>query len=252
MFSYNLSVNLRDVLLFSRKAGQYHTNPRDFSSLAYRLKADGAYLCDGKRFSYSANSISFVPADTAYDQCEEEADAIVFHFDAFGHIPDGIEIYAFDNYEPFRALFYKALEIWNEKRPGYKYRATAVFYEILSAMQAGLAASSEPDGGFAERAKEYIDAHFSDPALSIQQLAERAYVSSAYFRRRFAQLYRLSPKQYLDFVRFQYAVSLLHTGYYTQAEVAARCGYSDVKYFRSKFKAKTGESISKYCKSHGI
>ena len=105
------------------------------------------------------------------------------------------------------ALFCRALEIWNEKLPGYKYRATAVFMKFFPQCRPALAASSEPDGGFVERAKEYIDAHFSDPALSIQQLADRAYVSGAYFRRRFAQRHHLSPKQYLDFVRFQYAVS---------------------------------------------
>lgn len=246
----NMAVRLRDVLLFSRRAGAYHTNARSFASLAYRLDAKSKYIFDGKKISTHTNHISYVPPELSYDQTGSDSSAIVLHFNVFGSFPGEIEVFEFADYEAYKTLFQKALAIWDGREPGYQYRATAVLYEILAAMQQGCAAPGAPDGDFTSQAKDYIDAHFSDPSLTVQQLAARAYVSTSYLRRRFRETYHTGPKEYLDAVRLQYARSLLQTGYYTQAEVAARCGYRDVKYFRTLFSRKCGQSISAYCRSH--
>lgn len=247
----NIAVRLRDVLLFSRRAGTYHTNARSFASLAYRLDdAKSKYIyCEKKLYAHT-NHISYVPPELAYDQTGSDSRAIVFHFDVFGSFLGEIEVYEFADYETYKVLFQKALAIWDGREPGYQYRATAVLYEILAAMQQGCAALDAPGGDFVAQTKDYIDAHFADSSLTVQQLADRAYVSSAYLRRRFHEVYHVSPKEYLDAVRLQYARSLLQTGYYTQADVAARCGYRDVKYFRTLFSRKCGQSISTYCRDY--
>lgn len=249
VFEGSLSVNLKDVLMFSRGPGKYHTAPRDFASLAFRLKAKSKYIYQGRKIPTDTHHISLVPSGIAYDQIGSDASAIVFHFDTVGALSGGIQVFAFDDYEKYEAYFRSALRIWNEKAPGYKYRATAIFYDILAAMQRDWTVLDGQKGDFAMRAKEYMDSYFTNPSLSIRQLAAEAFVSDAYFRRRFRQRYHISPKQYLDSVRIQYAISLLQAGYYSQTEIALRCGYQDVKYFRSLFRKKTGQSISQYCKS---
>jgi AraC-like DNA-binding protein len=88
--------------------------------------------------------------------------------------------------------------------------------------------------------------HFADPGLSIEALAKQACVSPAYYRREFRRLYGTSPKEYLDTLRINYAKSLLETGYFSQKEIAYRCGFSDVAYFRTVFKRKIGKSIKEY------
>jgi AraC-like DNA-binding protein len=60
----------------------------------------------------------------------------------------------------------------------------------------------------------------------------------------------MSPKQYLDDVRIEHAKVLLESAYYTQAEIAARCGFDDVKYFRTAFKHHTGKTPGAYMKEH--
>lgn len=247
----NIAVRLRDVLLFSRRAGAYHTNARSFASLAYRLDdAKSKYIFSGKKLCTHTNHISYVPPELAYDQTGSDSSAIVFHFDVFGSFSDEIEVYEFADYEAYKALFQRALAVWNGREPGYQYRAAAVLYEILAAMQQSCTASGAAGSDFIVQTKEYIDAHFADSSLTVQQLAARAYVSTSYLRRRFRETYHIGPKEYLDAVRLQYARSLLQTGYYTQAEVAARCGYRDVKYFRTLFSRKCGQSISAYCRAY--
>ena len=74
-------------------------------------------------------------------------------------------------------------------------------------------------------------------------------ISSLYglnYRREFNRVYSCSPKAYLDTLRIQYAKSLLETGYFSQKEIAQRCGYTDVGYFRTVFKKKIGKSIKAY------
>ena len=55
-----------------------------------------------------------------------------------------------------------------------------------------------------------------------------------------------SIKEYLDTLRIQYAKSLLETGYFSQTEIASRCGFSDAGYFRTVFKRKLGKNIRQY------
>ena len=38
----------------------------------------------------------------------------------------------------------------------------------------------------------------------------------------------------------------IQSKYYTQREIAERCGFSDVEYFRCAFKTKTGQTIAEY------
>ena len=90
------------------------------------------------------------------------------------------------------------------------------------------------------------DLHYFGSSLTVAELAQRACVSEAYFRRKFAQQFGMSPKKYIESARMNYAVSLLQTQYYTQQEISEMCGYSDVKYFRTAFKKYTGACLSKY------
>ena len=69
---------------------------------------------------------------------------------------------------------------------------------------------------------------------------------------------RQSPKSYLT-SRRMHETQIMNTAwssdaplpgiqskYYTQREIAERCGFSDVEYFRCAFQAKTGQTIAEY------
>ena len=117
-----------------------------------------------------------------------------------------------------------------------------MLYEILGELAADFGIQSSKKSSIAESA-EYMKQNFFNPELNIESLAKRANVSSAQYRRKFRQIYGVSPKQYLDGLRFGYAKSLLETGYFSQKEIASRCGFSSVEYFRTAFKKDTGKCI---------
>ena len=134
-----------------------------------------------------------------------------------------------------------------ENALGMQYRENSVLYEILGELSAdvGLLNSKK---NYIDESAEYMRQNFFNSELSIDSLAKRANVSPAQYRRKFRQLYGESPKQYLDSLRFNYAKSLLETGYFTQKEIAFRCGFSSVEYFRTAFKKEFGKSVKEYCR----
>ena len=121
-----------------------------------------------------------------------------------------------------------------------------MLYEILGELSRDFGLLNTKKN-YIDESAEYMKQNFFNPELSIDGLAKRANVSPAQYRRKFRQLYGKSPKQYLDSLRFTYAKSLLETGYFSQKEIAFRCGFSSVEYFRTAFKKETGKSIRKYC-----
>ena len=246
MLSDNISVNILDILVFRQKKAKYYTNKRPFYALSFRLISNSSYLYKNKKIRSDTNSISFVPANIGYDRVTDDEELIVFHFDMYNFVTDEIQVFTPNDYSAYRSLFKQALDIWQKKEPGYKYAATAVFYNILSQMQIDGSIAAKTKSEFIYDSAEYMKAHFGDADLSVSKLAERACVSESFFRRKFRQYYGMSPKKYLDSLRIQYAVSLLRSDYYSQKEIALMCGFQDVKYFRTAFKAKTGKCISKY------
>ena len=247
MLSDDISVNILDVLLFTQKKAKYHTAKRPFYALSFRLASNSNYfLYKNRQISAGANSISFVPANVDYDRIAGDERIIVFHFDMYNCVTDEIQVFNPKNCSVYQNLFEEALAVWNAKDAGYKYYVTSVFYKILAALRADGSFISKTKSEFIYDSAEYMKNNLSDPTLTVSCLARRAFVSEAYFRRKFNQYYGMSPKKYLENLRIQYAISLLKTEYYSQKEIAERCGFSDVKYFRTAFKALTGKNISKF------
>lgn len=246
MFSEDISVNILDVLLYMQGKTKCHTRKRSFYALSFRLNSNSKYIYKNRQIAAITDSISLVPANVSYDRITDNEEVIVFHFEMFNCIIDEIQVAMPENPDIYKKLFKKALAIWSEKKPGYKYKVTSVFYDILSKLQSDGCFKTETKSGFVRDAVEYMKNNFSDSSLTVNLLAKRACVSEAFFRRQFNKYYGTSPKKYLDTIRIQYAVSLLKTGYFTQKEIAQRCGFSEVKYFRTAFKNKTGKCISRY------
>ena len=250
MFTEDVSVNLLDVLLFSSGKTRNHTHARSFWALSFRLNSDNCYIYNGKKLVTKTGDIAVVPAGLTYDRITESSDAIVFHFDMFGFVSEDIEVFTPEDPEKYRALFDRALDIWKEKSPGFKYRATAVLYEIIAQLEEDGALSGEINDKRIADAADYMKRNFADTALSIESLAREACMCDTLFRRKFKACLGMSPKKYLERIRMEYAMQLLGVGYFSHEQISEKCGYTNVKYFRTAFKTYVGRSISSYLKEN--
>ena len=247
MLPENAAVKVTDVLNYHQKKGHFTVSKRGFSAISLRLNTIGKYIWNNKALSFKPPSICVIPAGVAYERISLEEDVLVIHFDLLNCTMEDIEVYKIFDAEKYRRLFVKALKIRLENSSGAQYRENAVLYEILGEISGDMSLLNTKKNYIAESA-EYMKQSFFNPELSIDGLAKRANVSHAQYRRKFRQLYGKSPKQYLDSLRFDYAKSLLETGYFSQKEVSFRCGFSSVEYFRTAFKKEFGKSVKEYCK----
>jgi two-component system response regulator YesN len=92
------------------------------------------------------------------------------------------------------------------------------------------------------QAKEYIEQHYKNPDLSLNEVAASAHLSASHFSSVFSQETCQTFKEYLTEIRINKAKELLRMTALRSADIAYQVGYNDPHYFSSVFKKNTGVS----------
>ncbi|AIQ11794.1 response regulator [Paenibacillus durus] len=95
-------------------------------------------------------------------------------------------------------------------------------------------------------AKDYIHRHYSDPELTVDQVASGMYVDSSYLRKVFRKEGAIAVLDYITYIRMKQAKELLAEGNVKLAEIAERVGYADPNYFSKSFKKHYGMPPSEF------
>ncbi|MDF1811981.1 MAG: AraC family transcriptional regulator [Verrucomicrobiales bacterium] len=103
--------------------------------------------------------------------------------------------------------------------------------------------------GDLQKVIEFIDTNYVDE-ITAEKLAEIAGLSIPQFNRRFRQLLRLSPMDYVFSLRIQRAQQLLSTTKRTIGDIAAATGFYDQSHFSKRFKQITGITPLAYRKGY--
>lgn len=101
--------------------------------------------------------------------------------------------------------------------------------------------------GSIRRVIDYLDANYTDE-IDSAKLAKMAGLSVSQFNRRFRQLLRISPMEYLLSVRIQEAQQLLATTGENVGDIAAATGFCDQSHFTKRFRKVTGVAPLQYRK----
>jgi two-component system response regulator YesN len=96
------------------------------------------------------------------------------------------------------------------------------------------------------QAKEYIDQHFNDPSLSLNEVAACVNLSPSHFSTVFSQGAYQNFKEYLTEVRMMKAKELLRTTSLSSTDISYQVGYNDPHYFSYVFKKKIGLSPTEF------
>jgi two-component system response regulator YesN len=95
-------------------------------------------------------------------------------------------------------------------------------------------------------AKDYIDHHYFDPSISLNEVAEMVQVSPTYLSKRIKTELGASFITYLTKVRIKKALLLMKDPHLKIYEIADMVGYSTQHYFCNAFKKVTGISPTVY------
>lgn len=96
------------------------------------------------------------------------------------------------------------------------------------------------------RARTFILRNFTNPALSLTDVAEYVGFNEKYFSTRFKQMFGVSFREYLGDLRIQQVLELLHRSDLHIYEISAMAGYQNVEHCMRMFKKKTGLSPAVY------
>jgi two-component system, response regulator YesN len=121
-----------------------------------------------------------------------------------------------------------------------------VYKILVSALVFRDSKMASPYVGIIKQAKEYIDQHYTDPNLMLNEVAAQVNLSSSYFSVIFSQETRQTFKECLTEIRIKKAKELLRTTTLKSVEIAYQIGYSDPHYFSFVFKKNTGLSPAEF------
>lgn len=154
---------------------------------------------------------------------------------------------------------------------GVRYRiGLGDFYELFGSMpgsyrqsldaikgdsaQAGATSTAEHDNSanihyYVQYAIRYIDTHYQED-ISLDMVATKIGISPFYLSRLIKQIKGIAFVEYLTDVRIRKAKVIALETELSIAEIAFKCGYSNISYFYKVFKKATGETIGEYRKNH--
>ena len=96
-----------------------------------------------------------------------------------------------------------------------------------------------------------VSERFSDPALTLEAIAEERYVSKSHLSRVFKRIAGNSFSEYLRGIRMNHACMLLTESDLTVEEIVGRCGLRDVPSFYHSFHLYTEQTPSQFRSAYG-
>lgn len=209
------------------------------------LSGEANYTFAEKSFSVGKGDLLYLPKGGCYTITITRHPYTFIWADFLFDNPDG-EIPEADVFHPGshspEHTFHKLLNLWRMGDFSDKLRCHGLLYEIYAAA-VKTAALKELSTEHTDRLAEvvqYIHKHYTDPDLSVEQLAVLFGSSEVHFRRTFAKLYHTSPLKYITALRLGKARELLLSTDLAVGEICTRCGYTSLYYFDRVFKREFG------------
>ncbi|MFF5995981.1 helix-turn-helix domain-containing protein [Lysinibacillus sp. KU-BSD001] len=123
-----------------------------------------------------------------------------------------------------------------------------VFLQSLLQKVQSIHVSKQAD--YTEQAIAYIEQHYADSSINLQQMARDIGINANYLSSLFTKKQGLHLKKYLSNYRIQQASKLLLTTDMPVSEIAVSCGFEDVNYFIKVFKQYFNDTPLKYRHQH--
>ena len=148
----------------------------------------------------------------------------------------------------------RAFSLLTAEDYGYELRVRAALSEIFLLLTQHIPdlgnteAKSQTEMDRIRQMLSFIQLHYTEP-VSVQQIADSAFISRRECMRSFQWVLGTSPIQYVIDLRLRKAKQLLLETDFPVMEIGARCGFPDQSYFTRVFREKTGVSPGKFRKS---
>ncbi len=169
----------------------------------------------------------------------------------FRREPSSVIIFHLSAYPDTARLIEQIHEEYSSDSP---YRSERLFSLFSSLLISLYRIDPHPFSVRDEKLEEYcrfIEANFKEK-ISIDEIANRLYVSPAYFHAKFKTYTGFSPHQYRTLCRISHAKKLLRENRLPLSEIAGECGFSDTNGFIRAFRKIMQNTPAKYREQYHI
>ena len=127
----NYAYTIQDIFRVTRKKGTISYQGRDFTGLAFRFSGGSTFKYGTKEVLAQSGSITYIPAGLDFEIESEQEEVIILHLTCFGEEPADIFSRTFKNTDKFADLFLSMYTAWQQRKPGYQNRCTALLYTLF-------------------------------------------------------------------------------------------------------------------------
>ena len=217
-------------------------------TVTYRFDREGVLVCHAGELIYLPKGSNYT-VERGIDGVGESCGVYAINFDTSvtqnENRPAVIKVHGADK---MQSIFERAERAWKKEGAGFYEACLADLYTAIAQLKAETASYAPYQKNLSALAPalDYINEHFTEENIKVEQLATLCGVSEPYLRRMFGRALSVSPAVYIRSLRIRYAKELLLTGEYSVSEVAGLAGFNDISYFSREFKRATGVSPSEY------
>jgi AraC-like DNA-binding protein len=146
----------------------------------------------------------------------------------------------------FRETYLLMIEYWQNPSPLFQLKTQQLATELILAIledhyQDKESSKSKDSAHTLQWVPSFFSYHLREP-LSIEDMAQRAHLSSSRFSALFKQQFGVAPHQYLLDLRVRHAQELLLNTDLSQEDIASYCGFADIHHFSKAFRKRTGQT----------
>lgn len=255
MFKKDIVVTkIHSVLSFNNKNSQKvcdYSGKIAHNELILKLDGETEIYFKNQSFKDVKGTVRFLPkTDLSVRYLSEKIESgscIDIFFETLEPIPSEAFTVNYKNFEKLSALFKRAENVWKKKQAGFEYTAIGCLYEILAVLKQKSVYTPSKKIMIIKPAIDYIAENFTSD-FNVTQLSSMCNISYTYFKKIFTEIYKMTPRSYIIFLRIKYACDLLKSQMYNVTEISELCGFSNVYYFSKCFKKQMGVPPSEYKK----
>lgn len=248
----------RVVPLWSREwksVKAWQVGPRSLGDTMWFCFSNGKGECEvgRQRFSFSPGSLILVPKGAVHSvrlHSKGEIQQFTVHFQAYAYGGVNLlDLVGFPFYIPadsqglYVEVSKQIARLFAVKPPSWNRLMSELIFQVLLHMvhNHGDLFHERGKGDLQPRiqrllpALQMIENRLSDSQLTVRDLEEVLHVSGVYLRRIFNEVTGLSPIQFVQRRRIEYACLQLRQTQYTIAHIAELSGFNDVPYFYRSF-----------------
>ena len=249
------SVSFVNLYRDSKASYPMHNRGRWTHGFLFPLEGTEHYRFRDRECDLSPGKVLYIPKGEDYIiELKEESSAVVCI--DFSLVRDDASCrpicLSVSDGKALRSIFFDALTLWKKNQPSRELALKSALYAILSHLVTEQS-TKHPSGCHPRLlvALEHLHAHFTDPDISVESLAQLSGMSRRYFDKLFFESKGVSPRDYFLRLKIDLAKELLRSERLSVGEVALTVGYADPYHFSKIFKQKTGRTPTEYKRGIG-